>query len=104
MYDKVNHRGRIRLTEYRLRESDHDMSKLGRFITRENMDVIELREHEVLGQKTDTVVIFVVPVKDKVETQSFQIPFFRIYLSFVGQENLCNRRVWLSPIYYEIST
>lgn len=75
MYDKVNHRGRMRLTEYRLRESDHEMSKLGRFITRESMDVIELREHEVLGQKTDTLVIFVVPVKDKVETQLLRIPF-----------------------------
>ena len=54
------------MAEYRLRQSDHEMSKLGRFITRERMDSIELHERETLGQMPDTTVIFVVPVKDMI--------------------------------------
>ena len=57
------------MAEYRLRQSDHEMSKLGRFITRERMDSIELHERETLGQMPDTTVIFVVPVKDMVRIQ-----------------------------------
>ena len=66
-YDKVNHRERVRMAEYRLRESDHEMSKLGRFLTREKMDLTEFREPEILGQKSAKTVIFIVPVKDWVE-------------------------------------
>ena len=77
IYEVTNARERLRMTEYRLRESDHRMSSIGRMLTREKMGRLEMLERVEIVQAARSIsdtVVFVVPIKGRTDT----------FLRFVG--------------------
>ena len=69
IYEKKNARERLRITEYRLRTSEHHLSSIGRMLTRETSDPAKMHESRSLeiGRPNETV-IFVVPIKGRLDT------------------------------------
>lgn len=69
IYEVANARERLRMTEYRLRESEHRMSSIGRMLTREKMGRVEMREWAEIAQESmSDIVVFVVPIKGRTDT------------------------------------